>query len=125
MESSLPVRAQVIAVIGCVILFLFVLELVRRNRLKEEYSMLWMGVSLGTAVLAAWGDLLLGITRAMGAVSANSVIFFFGLLFLMGLVLHLTVKVSGLSEHNKDLIQEVALLEQRLSQLDKDQTPSA
>jgi len=119
MEQQLPVRAQIVALVGCVALFLFVLELVRRRRLKEEYSILWMSVSLGTAVLAAWGGLLVGITRMVGAISANSVIFFFGLLFLMGLVLHLTVRVSGLTEENKDLSQVVALLSQRLEDLEK------
>jgi hypothetical protein len=114
MEQLLPVRAQIVALIGCLVLFLFVLELVRRRRLREEYSILWMAVSLGTAVLAAWSGLLLGLTRLVGAISANSVIFFFGLLFLMGLVLHLTVRVSGLTEQNKDLAQSLALLQQRL-----------
>ena len=116
MEQQLPFRAQVVAVAGCILLFVFVLELVRRRRLKEEYSILWMAVSLGTAVLAAWGGLLLGITRLVGAYSANSVIFFFGLLFLLAVVLHLTVKVSGLSEQNKDLAQQLALLERRLEE---------
>ena len=116
MEQQLPFRAQVVAVAGCILLFLFVLELVRRRRLKEEYSMLWMAVSLGTAILAAWGGLLLGITRLMGAASANSVIFFFGLLFLMAVVLHLTVRVSGLTETNKDLTQELGLLRQKVEQ---------
>lgn len=118
-EQQLPVRAQIVAVIGCIVLFLFVLELVRRRRLREEYSILWMAVSLGTAVIAAWGGLLLGITRLVGAISANSVIFFFGLLFLMGLVLHLTVRVSGLTEQNKDLTQRLALLANRLEEAEK------
>jgi len=110
MVQVLPVRAQIIAVIGCVFLFLFVLELVRRRQLKEEYSILWMAVSLGVAVLAMWGRLLIGVTHLMGAMSANSIIFFFGLLFLMVVALHLTVKVSALSERNKDLTQALALL---------------
>ncbi len=121
----LPVRAQIIAVIGCVFLVLFVVDLVRRRRLKEEYSILWMAVSLGTAVLAAWGGLLLWVTHLMGAYSANSVIFFFAILFLMGLVLHLTVRVSGLTERNKDLVQEVALLGRRLEDLEGRGYPDA
>ena len=115
-DATLPLRAQIVALLGCVALFLFVLELVRRRKLKEEYSMLWRAVSLGTAVLAAWGGLLLGITRLVGAASANSVIFFFGLLFLMAVVLHLTVRVSGLTERNKDLAQELALPRQKLEE---------
>ena len=118
LRPELPLRAQVIAVVGCVLLFLSVLELVRRRRLKEEYSILWMVVSFGMGLLAAWGDLLLAITRLVGAYSANSVIFFSAILFLMGLVLHLTVRTSGLTEQNKDLAQEVALLSRRIEELE-------
>ena len=119
MEPMIPPRAQTVAVIGCLVLFAFVVELVRKRRLKEEYSILWIAVSLGTAVLASWGGLLIGITRMVGAVSANSVIFFFGLLFLAALLLHLSVRVSGLSEQNKDLTQELALLAGRLEDVER------
>ena len=75
-----------------------------------------MAESFGTALLAAWSGLLSGVTRLVGAYSANSVIFFFGLLFLAATVLHLTVRVSGLTEDNKDLAQELALLRSRLDE---------
>ncbi len=118
MEPTLPLRAQIVAVIGCVLFLFFVLELVRRRRLREEYSILWMAVSVALAVLAVWDGLLLAITRAVGAFNANSVIFFFGLLFLLTVVLHLTVRVSELSETNKNLTQALALLEARLHEKD-------
>jgi tellurite resistance protein TehA-like permease len=118
MDTEIPLRAQVVAIIGCTLLFVFVLELVRRRRLKEEYSIVWMAASFGTALLAAWSGLLIGVTRLVGAYSANSVIFFFGLLFLAATVLHLTVRVSGLMEDNKDLAQELALLRSRLDEQD-------
>jgi len=119
MEPMIPARAQAVAVIGCLALFAFVVELVRKRRLKEEYSILWIAVSLGTAVLASWSGLLIGLTQMVGAVSANSVIFFFGLLFLAALLLHLSVRVSGLSEQNKDLTQELALLAGRLEEVER------
>ncbi len=120
MEPFIPLRAQLVAIAGCALLFTLVLGLVRQRRLREEYSILWLAVSAGTAVLAAWGGLLVWITQLVGALSANSVIFFFGLLFLSVLLLHVTVRVSGLMEQNKDLAQEVALLAGRLEVLESD-----
>jgi len=112
--QPITLRAQIVAVVGCALVFLFVLEMVRRRRLKEEYSILWMAVTLGAAVLALWDDLLLAVTRAIGAYDANSIIFFFGLLFLSTLLFHLSVRVSELADRNKDLVQELALLAHRL-----------
>ena len=119
MEPIIPVRAQLFAIAGCLLLFGLVLGLVRQRRLREEYSILWLGVTAGTAVLATWGGLLVWLTHLVGALSANSVIFFFGLLFLTVLLLHLTVRVSGLMEQNKDLAQEVSLLGGRLESLER------
>ena len=123
MEPIIPLRAQLVAVTGCLLLFALVLTLVRQRRLREEYSILWLAVSAGTALLAAWGGLLVQVTSLVGAISANSVIFYFGLLFLTVLLLHLTVRVSGLMEQNKDLAQELALLAGRLEALEPAEPP--
>ena len=63
--ASTRIVAIVLALGGLV----FVLELVRRRRLKEEYSVLWMLTAVTLLVLAAWSDLLVKITDAIGGVA--------------------------------------------------------
>jgi hypothetical protein len=109
-------RAQLIAALIAVLVVLVVIELVRRRRLSEEFSLLWFVASVGAAVLAIWTGLLSWITRAIGALYETSTIFFFGLLFVMVVLLYYAVKITALTQEVRRLAQEAALLRFRLEQ---------
>lgn len=118
--STLPFRAQMVAAVLALLMFFFAVDQVRRGRLKEEYSLLWIGVTAFMALLAFWGDLLLTITRLMGAFNANSVIFLFGLGFLTLVAVHYSIRLSDLTDRNKDLAQSVAILASELEELKRE-----
>lgn len=102
---------RIVAIAGSVGLLLFVIELVRRRRLKEEYSVLWVTTAIVLLLLAAWGSLLGDLTHAIGAVSQGSTLYFFGLIFALALLLHFSLRVSELERRVVSLIQEIALLD--------------
>jgi hypothetical protein len=87
-------ETRLVAIVGSLVLLGFVIELVRRRRLKEEYSVLWLLTALTLLLLAAWYPLLEKITRLVGAVAPSSTLFLFGLIFLMLMVLHFSVRIS-------------------------------
>jgi hypothetical protein len=103
-------KTQVLAVTGSLLLLGFVLELVRRRRLKEEYSVLWVITALVLLLLASWYGLLQRITKAIGGVADSSTLFFFGLLFAFFMLLHFSVRVSALERRLTALVQEIGLL---------------
>lgn len=104
-------RVRLIAIVGALALLVVIVDLVRRRRLKEEYSVLWVLTGTATLVLAVWNDLLRSITGAIGGVADSSTLFFFGLLFAFLLLLHFSVRVSALERRLTALIQEVGLLQ--------------
>jgi len=114
-SGEISTRAQVIAVIVTLAIFLFVLELVRRRRLVERYALLWMTAALALLVLAIWTDGLDVLKDVMGIEDAANAIFIlaFGVAFL--LLLNFSVVSSRLGEETKILAQEVASLEERLA----------
>jgi hypothetical protein len=89
---------------------LAVLNLVRRGRLREEYTPIWTFVALGIMFLSIWFDGLRLITHAVGAWTPASTLYFFGVLFLLIVCLNYAVRLSGLSLQVKLLAQEVAIL---------------
>jgi hypothetical protein len=101
---------RIVAIVGSVALLLFIIELVRRRRLKEEYSVLWVTLALVLCLLAAWGGLLSSLTHAIGAVSQASTLYFFGLTLALFLLLHFSVRVSDLERRVVSMTQEIALL---------------
>jgi hypothetical protein len=112
--SNLPeTKIRVIAIVLSVALLLFIVELVRRRRLKEEYSVLWVTTALVVLALALSGGLLERLTHAIGAISEASTLFFFGIVFVVFLLLHFSVRVSKLERRLTATIQEVALLGER------------
>jgi hypothetical protein len=107
-------RVQIAAVAVTLVLFIVVLELVRRRRLIERYALLWMVLAATLLILAIWTDLLSWATELVGIeVPANGLfIAAFGVAFL--LLLHFSVATSRLAEETKILAQEVARLDAEL-----------
>jgi hypothetical protein len=101
---------RVIGIVGSLGLLLFILELVRRRQLKEEYTVLWVITGLVLLLLAAWEPLLRAIAEAIGASSEASMLYFFGLIFVVALLLHFSVRVSRLERRVTSMMQEIALL---------------
>jgi hypothetical protein len=98
------------ALIALGIVFL-ILELVRKRRLREEYSWLWLLTAVALLLAVLWYDLLFILSRTIGAVSTVSTVFFMGMLFLMLLCLQFSVRLSRMTEQIKTLGQKIALLE--------------
>ena len=113
-------RTQVLSIIVGLTLVVVVFDLVRRRKLKEEYSLLWIIAGIVVFVLAIWYDLLVAVTRFIGAAAAPSTIFFFGVIFLALISLHFSVKISALSGQVKKLTQEFTLLKNSFEEISKE-----
>jgi hypothetical protein len=101
---------RVLGIVGSLGLLVFILELVRRRQLKEEYTVLWVITGLVLLLLAAWEPLLRTIAEATGASSEASMLYFFGLIFVVALLLHFSVRVSRLERRVTSMMQEIGLL---------------
>jgi len=111
-------RVWLISLVGSLGLLLLIVELVRRRRLKEKYSLLWLFTALVLLVLTLSPGLLDRLSITMGIYYSPSAFFLMAFFFLMLITLQFSVVISRLSERNKALAQEVALLKMRLDELD-------
>lgn len=107
-------RTQEISAFCAAGLALVVLELVRRRRLSEEFSLLWVVASLAMAVLGFSTPLLQAITRGLGIRYESSTAFAFGVAFGIVMMLHMAVQLSRLGRENHTLTRELALLRHEL-----------
>ncbi|MBI1798837.1 MAG: DUF2304 domain-containing protein [Candidatus Eisenbacteria bacterium] len=110
-------RTQAIFAFGAVALVLIVLELVRRRRLSEEYSLLWVVSSLAMAALGFSTPLLQAITRAMGILYESSTAFAFGVTFGVVMLLYMSIQMSRLGRENRVLTRELGLLQNQIESL--------
>jgi len=114
-------RAQLIAAVIAALVALSVLELVRRRRLSEDFSLLWVIATVGATVLAFWSGLLTRITHLLGAKYESSVIFFFGILFVLVVLVYYAVKLTELVQEVRRLAQEAALLRLRVEEKEEEE----
>jgi hypothetical protein len=102
--------AKTLSILLAVILLTTIIDLVRRRKLREEYSLLWVLIGVVIVFLAIWGELLRAITDLLGILTPVSTLFFFGVMFLVFLALHFSVILSSLTNRVIELAQELALL---------------
>jgi len=88
----------------------FIVHLVRSHRLRAKYSVLWLTIGLGLAILAAFPDLLVWISDLFGIAYAPATFMLLALSFLLVLVLHFSWELSRLEDRTRALAEEYALL---------------
>ena len=119
MPSMMPIRNRVVALTISIGLLLLIIELVRRRKLREEYSWVWLLTVSTILVLTVWFGLLKWLTSLVGAIIPSSTIFMLAFLFLILISLHFSVVISKLTNRNIELAQRYALLELELTEIKK------
>lgn len=114
----MTLKQKVFAILISFFLMVVIVELVRRRKLREEFSWLWLVTSFVIIILSIWDGLLNSIASFIGIVTPVSTIFFFALLFIFFIALHFSIKISSLTTEIKNLTQELALFK-ALSEKDK------
>lgn len=105
----MEMKPRFVALAISVVLMVLIVELVRRRKLREEYSWLWLSLSVAMFVLALWPGFLHFVTGLIGAVVSTSTLFFFALLFLMLINIQFSVEISSLRTQVKNLAQQLSL----------------
>jgi len=105
--------------VAALVLLCVVAELVRRRRLREEFSWMWILAASGALVLSAssqarhWLGALLGTDD-----DTHTSIITLGLVFLAGICLDLSSKVSRLANQQKTLAQDLSRLHKQVDDLE-------
>jgi hypothetical protein len=124
MSAAMPIRYKILAIVISIGMLVLIIELVRRRKLREEYSWLWLLTGSVVLFLMVWFDLLRWITHQIGAAKPSSTIFLFAFLFLVFISLHFSVVISKLTNQVKELAQRNALLETELQEMKRQTAPS-
>ena len=114
-------RTQIVILVAGIALSILILEMVRRRQLREEYSWLWLLTAIGYFILAVWPELADRVAMFMGSANPVSAFTFLGLFFLFMLCVQFSVQISHLTEQNKNLAQQIAILDGEIRTRPQDQ----
>ena len=98
------------------VLLLMTFELIRKRRLREEYSVLWVLTAAAILVAGIYPRVLEWVAMRI-TLHPAVLMTFLCVLFLMAIMLHYSVVISKHSEREKGLAQEAALLKDEVARL--------
>jgi len=110
-------RIQILSVIGSTLLVLFILRLIKRKKLKEEYSLLWLGLGSIFILVSIFRPLLDIFAQAVGIIYAPAALLLMLIVSAFIILIQFSIVISKISENNKNLIQEVGILKAELKKV--------
>jgi hypothetical protein len=114
MENVQVFRIQILAIIGSGLLIVFIIELIRRKKLKEEFAVLWLGMGIVFLVISLFRKLLDKFSLLVGIDYPPAALFIILIMGLTVILIHFSVAISRLKEENKKLAQALGLLRKEL-----------
>ncbi|HEV7769108.1 MAG TPA: DUF2304 domain-containing protein [Solirubrobacterales bacterium] len=108
-QVHLTSQTRIVAAAIAIFFMLLILELIRRDRLQERYSVIWFVAGLGMLAGAAFPGLLELVADLMGVRDTNVALFSIVLLLLLGLALNFSVIMSRQAAQITRLAQERAI----------------
>jgi hypothetical protein len=107
-------RLTILTIIGSLVVLLFILRLIKLKKIKEEYSLLWIGFSILFLILSLFRPLLESLANILGIYYAPSALLLIFVLAHFFILVQFSIVISKLSENNKNLTQEVAILKAKV-----------
>jgi hypothetical protein len=116
-------KIAILTAIGSVVLLVFIIELTRRRKIREQYALIWLTMGFLILVFSIFKKILDGLARWAGIYYAPSLLIVLMIFSGMALGIHFTLVISKLAEDNKKLIQEIGLLKNRMENMERKQKP--
>jgi len=118
--GDIIMEAKTFAIFIAGIIFLVVIELVRRQKMTFKYSLSWLSACLLVLFFAINDGLLDKLSTLSGFQLPSNFIFFLLLTFFVFLSLLLTIYVNEQNNRCETLAQAVGILEHKVNQIMKD-----
>ena len=112
-QVHLTSQTRIVAAVIAIFFMLLILDLIRRDRLQERYSVIWFVAGVGMLAGAAFPGLLEFVADLMGVRDTNVALFSIVLLLLLGLALNFSVIMSRQAAQITRLAQERAIEQAR------------
>ena len=114
----MPINQKIFALTISISAFILIISLIRKNRLREEFSVLWFVTCATIFVLVIKYDWLTALTYLIGAKLQTTTLFIGSIIFLMLLSIQFSIILSKMSNQIKNLSQDNALLRSKIDEID-------
>lgn len=113
-DTSLTREVRLLAIAGSILLLLFIVDLIRKERLKEGYSLLWFLTAFILLVFSVFSNFLFSLSQFIGIYYAPATLFLLLIISLLLISVHFSTVISRHEKRIKELSQENALLQNEI-----------
>lgn len=106
-----------LGVVGAVATLVVLFEMLRRQRLREKYALIWFVVAMSTVLLVVFPSLLNRASALVGVQVPSNLLFFAASMLLLLLSIQFSYEIGRLEDRTRTLAEEIALLSLKLEQL--------
>ena len=117
-DEPLAFRTRVFVILLGIAVAAFVINQVRRRKIKEQYALLWIMTAILFVLIPLLIDVVNAISYALGILYPPAFIFMIALICVILLLFQFSMSISKFSEQLKVLIQDIALLTRRVEELE-------
>lgn len=119
--TSIPILQRLVAIAVSLILLLVTVHLIRKHKLREQYALLWLIATVAILVLSIFGGIVDALANFFNVTYSPTLPLVAGLLFALAVLLTQSVALSNQADQGRDLAQQLALMEFRLNELERQQ----
>ena len=114
MNMSSTLRTTLI--IGSVLFFVFIINMVRTKKLELKYALIWILTSLSFIIMSVFPETVFIVAKVLEVEVASNALFLCIIFLLLLMVFALTVAVSRQAGRTKRLVQEMGILKAEIKE---------
>lgn len=119
MEKMNPARIQYVAILFCLFLLLFLVRLILKQKLREEYIIVWLFTLMCFMFIALFRSDMDVLATWLGVFYSPSLLFMVFMAAVLMYSLHLSIVSSKMHWNIKNLAARMALMQQEMDELKK------
>lgn len=116
----IPATLRLVLIAALVVYFVMILAFLKNKTLELRYTLLWMFAGAVLAILVIWPETLTRLIRLVGIQSNMNGLFLMAIAFIVMIMMSLTSIVSRQTNKIRNLVQEIAILEKQVRELEKE-----
>lgn len=109
------------AIIFSIAFIIFIINLVRKNKLDEKYSILWLFASGVILIVALFPSIITIIAQKFNVFYPPTLMLLFAIIVLGAYIVHITVVITKQNKMIVKLTQELGILKEEINKQKKEE----
>ena len=114
----IPQTLQITLCVGVVCYFIFILHFLKKKMLELKYTLIWLFAGLIMGIMVFFPQLFISFIHLLGIEGNMNGLFILTIAFCIMVLMTLTAIVSRTAIKIRTLVQEIAMLEKRIRELE-------